>query len=333
MLHSVFGSNRPLVQVFLLIPTVIGVAMAVWIAEPGVDPLAGPPVAWLQEALIDVPFVGFLMGGLLYLMSAYLINNIYNTYGFGGRENYFPGLVYVFFSLGMLEWTYMHPALWANFFVLLALRRLLMMYRVRSVLSMGFDAGLFLGLAIVCYPPAVVTLPLIWLTLVRFRTFDPREWLTPLTGLAFVAVYAFAVYYWSGSSPDAARFFQFGIFDTSTWAERGGVFYFPYLILTVLTTVGGMIMFLLRMRASTLHMKNTKAVFLRTTVLLVATFVYAAFLAMAAPGSILMLTVPIAVYTGVFFSRKRLQRWMLLIFYLWLIAVVGFVIMANGGGV
>ncbi len=331
MLHSVFGSNRPLVQVFLLIPTAIGVAAAVWITEPGIDPLAGPPVAWLQEALIDVPFVGFLIGGLLYLMSAYLINNIYNMYGFGGRENYFPALVYVFFSLGMLEWTYMHPVLWANFFVLLAFRRLLTMYRVRSALSMVFDAGLFLGLAILCYPPAVMIVPVIWLALIRFRTFDLREWVTPLTAMVFVVVYVFAVYFWSGSYPDPTRFFQFDIFDTSTWAERGGVFYFPYLILTALPTVVGIIIFLLRMRGSTLHMKNTKAVFLRMTLLLVATFVYSAFLAVAAPGSVLILSIPIAVYTGVFFSRRRLQRWMLLIFYLWFIAVVGFVITANGG--
>lgn len=331
MIHSVFGSNRPLVQVLLLVPTALGVAAAAWLVAPAVDPMAGPPVRWLQEALLAAPFWGYLIGGLLYLMSAYLTNYIYNSYGYGGRENYFPGLVYVLFSLGMLEWTYMHPALWANFFVLLAVRRLLMMYRVRSALSMVFDAGLFLGLAVVCYPPILVVAPLVWLALIRLRAFDLREWITPLTGFAFVAVYVAAAYFWAGEGVDWSRFFRFAGFDTSTWANRGGVFYFPYVGLTLLSAAVGAFIFLMRMRASTIHRKNTKAIFMHTTWLLVAAFVYAVFLAQSARGAVLLLSVPVAVFTGVFFSHRRMQRWMLLWFYLWFVAVVGFVITAAGG--
>ncbi len=329
MLHSVFGSNRPLVQVFLIIPTALGVVMAAWITTPEVHPLAGPPIAWLQNALLDYPAVGFVIGGVLYLFSAYLANNVYNSAGFGGRESYFPALVYVVLSLSIPDWTYLHPVLWANFFILLALRRLLMMYRVRSALAMLFDASVFMGLAIICYPPTLVVLPLVWLALMRFRTFDLREFLVPFTGLIFVGIYVFAAYFLTGQEPDFRHFFDLDSFDTSAWLLRGGAFFYPFVLLTALSTLGGVLVFILRMRTSTLHMKSTKTLFLQMTFLLVAAFVYSVFLDVGSPGAVMLLYIPVSAFTGVFFSRRRMQTWMLLIFYLWIVAALGFAISAH----
>src|SRR5690606_26963099 len=92
----------------------------------------------------------------------------------------------------------LNPVLIGNIFVLLALRRILRMYRVQEITSMIYDAGVFLALGVLFFPLLIFVVPLLWLSLKQLRTFNIREWVVPIIGLLTPMAFAVVLFWWQG---------------------------------------------------------------------------------------------------------------------------------------
>jgi len=330
MVHSAFGSNRPLVLVFLAIPALAFMIAKVFDPVFPESDLAGPAADVLLDFLRPYSFLRILLGLALILGNAVLLNIIYNRNDFAQSENYFPALIFTAFAALNLKSIDFHPIFISSLLLLLALRRLLTLYRSTNALSVGFDSGLFLSLSILFFPPSMIMMPLIWIVFARLRPFNFKEWMSPFTGVITVAVYAFVFYYIGGYQLELNEFFQYGeiLEEIPENNRRLGVI--SIAAITVLMVVLGLYFFMAELRKSTLRKKTTKTIFSWTSFLLLVQFFYTSLLKGDSGGLWLIMGIPVAVYGGVYFSAKRRrQNARVIFFYFWLLACAAFIILAN----
>ena len=62
-----------------------------------------------------------------------------------------------------------------------------------------FDIGIIVAVGSLVYFPFIVMLVMIWLSLVLYRSFNWREWLSGLLGFAMVFFFLAVYYYWKDS--------------------------------------------------------------------------------------------------------------------------------------
>lgn len=330
MVYSAFGSNRPLVMGFLIIPAAVFVGIGFFTYDFPEYNLAGPLSDLFISLLDPFPQLRILLGMILILTNAILLNIIYNGNDLAQSENYFPSLLFFFFAVLDLRAIDVHPILLSTLFILLALRRLLALYRSERSLSIGFDSGFFLGVSILFFPPSVLVLPLIWIGFIRTRAFNLREWVVPITGLLAVGIYAFSYYFIGNYEFDPSEFFTPGklLSEIPDGNKRLAIIWMA--AVTILLMGLGLFFFFLEISKSTLRKKNTKYVFLWGSLLLLMEFFAVSFLAGDSKGLWLITAVPVAVYGGFYFSHKgRRKQARTIFFYFWLVACLGYIVLAN----
>lgn len=324
MLRSLFASNRPVVLVFLVLPAVVAAVAALYFSEGRAPVLAGPAFDLVFGQVHRIPALSVSLGAAVILAGAVLVNAVYNEHEYADRENYMPALVYVLIGISSPEWLYFNPVFTANVLLLLALRRLLRIYRISNATSMLYDAGLFTALAVLFYPPVAVCVPFLWVGMTRLRSATLREWLIPLLGLCTPVVYVVAAYWWFEMRPDFDEFFRFdGRFQFGPEADAAySSVFFTFLGITLSAVLVGLAGFLSRMGVSTVHRKNTKAVFVWFSVFLVFGFIYVGFLPENDIASVASLAAPAAVFAALSFNTEKARRWSGLLLYLWTAAVI-----------
>jgi hypothetical protein len=330
MVHSAFGSNRPIVLSFLIAPAIALIVAAMYSSNYGEYGLAGPASDILSDALRGFPIWRRSLGMVLILGNAVLLNFISNKHDFATSENYFPALTFLGFVALDFQNIDLHPILFANLFALLALRRLLTVYRANSALSIGFDSGLLLSVAILFFPPAVLLLPLPWLVFIQVRPFNLKEWFSPFTAIITIALYGFAFYFVGGYTLTLNEFLFLSTASPEFSEVQSGVAWI--LIISVFTILSalGLIGFFSDIAKSTLRKKSTKYIFLWITFLMILEYGYVSILNTDQSSPWLILATPVAVFMGSYFSRKaKRPQITLVLFYLWLTATAGFMIFAN----
>jgi hypothetical protein len=324
MLTGVFGSNRPIVLFTLLLPAIAVAALALRYASATPAHLAGPAYDLLFEPINRMPWLSVSLGLLVLFTGALLLNSIFNEHEFADKENHLPALVYFGFGISSLTWVYFNPIFLANVFLLLAVRRLFRIYRIGNATGMLYDAGFFMAMAILVYPPLALCIPFLWVGMVQLRSATFREWLVPALGLATIGLYIAAAYWWYGVVPSLEEFTDFGgRFSFGADLDAAGGHWLLWLLAgTLLVVVPGMAIFVVGMASSTVHRKNTKRAFLWLSVFLVAVFIYTAFLRRPDLAISGLLAVPIAVFASRIFAAEKRKALVSLIFYVWLVLVI-----------
>lgn len=322
MIYSIFGSNRTVVIGLLTLPALAFGTLAFFYTSSPVMPLGGPAFDWLY-AHIPIAILQILLGIIINLIGAILVNRLYNAHDYADRENYFPALFYFLLTSLQLSWEYFNPVFVGNVFVLLALRRLLRMYRVQEITGMIYDAGVFLGIAALFYPPFFLAFPLLWISLIQLRTFNIREWLIPITGLLTPVIYAAAFYWWFDLKFDPGHYFQLIPLNFKSLIPAHSVFFYLVLIFSTFVFFAGLLIFIREMGVSTVHKKNTKKVFITLTFILGIVWLVSIALNEDQIGLPGLLAIPVSVFGGVLFSRARRRKKLVsTVFYIWLLLLV-----------
>lgn len=321
MIYSIFGSNRTVVLGLLILPAVAFGVLAFYYTSSPIMPLGGPAFDWLN-GLIPISTIQILLGILVNLVGAFLLNRLYNAHDYANKENYFPALFYFLFTNLQLSWGYFNPVFIGNVFVLLALRRILRMYRVQEITGMIYDAAVFIGIAALLYPPFILAFPLLWISLAQLRTFNIREWLVPLTGLLTPVLYAAVFYWWFGLNLDLARYFQLAPLPLKTLLSQHSFLFYLVLIFSLFVFFGGMLIFVREMGVSTVHKKNTKKVFITLTFILCAVWLASVAINENQTGLPGLFAIPVSVFGGILFSSNRRKKVLSFIFYIWLFLLV-----------
>ena len=304
----------------MLVPfaVVIAVLAGLYSAPPS-DMMGGMLFKQLLNLIGGSKIILLICGTLVNLVSALLINKLSNDHEFTERENYFPSLVYFLFLSLNLSWYYLNPVVLGNLFLLLALRRLLRIYRVQNVTAKLYDAGLLLTLGVLFFPPLIIALLLIWVSLAQLRTFNFREWIVPLFGIATPVVYGAVYYWWFDVSPDYYRFMRFTGFSWGELQDANSPVDYAFMIIGFILSLVGLSRFFREMTISTVHKKNTKAVFLWVCLLISAVYFTASALLIDQAGTTLLWAIPCAIFLPVFFTFNRHKNLISAAYYIWLV--------------
>ena len=154
------------------------------------------------------PIVLQIMGVILLVLQALLFNKMIIEHHLLASKTYVPALIYILLMSCTPTLLFAHPALFSNFFLIIALNRLFATYRAESVFTKVYDAGLYTGLASLFYLPALFMLPFLWVALAILRPFVWREWVISFMGLVTPYFFVFTYYYWFSELDVMAGFFE-----------------------------------------------------------------------------------------------------------------------------
>ncbi len=321
MIVKIFRTNQPLV--LFVLPVVAAALWAISFLYPAEVTVSQPmPLYALFSWLIgDHVIVNIAVAMAIVIAQAIFLNGIFNNNEFINRETYLPALLYTIFCGAFVSQHGMHPALFANFFLLLALRRVLVIYRQPNVYSQVFDAGIFIGIGSLFYFPTLLAFPFIWMALTILRPFIWREWFIPV--LAAVVPYLFvAVYYYWQEQPEALwQLYQRSDFSMAHDFIGHTALNYTFLGLLLWLLLVGISHVFNSMRNSTMRYKKVLRTFF--------SFAFATLLIYALSCfnvdenyRFVLLAIPLSVlYTFYFFKAKH-QWWAELLFYS-LLAIIG----------
>src|SRR5690606_39594096 len=100
------------------------------------------------------------------------------------------------------------PPLICNFITIWMLGKLFNIYIHYDINALMLDLGMIVAIGSLIYFPFMVMMVLLWISLLIFRPFNWREWLTPLLGFSTIYFLLGVIYYWMGRLPEFFAIFK-----------------------------------------------------------------------------------------------------------------------------
>lgn len=144
----------------------------------------------------SVPANVFL-AGILVFIQAVIFNRIVNNHALLAKPSFLPALLYITGASLFEPFLVLSPVLICNFLLILIMDKLLKIGKSSNAIMIMFDVGIFIALGTLIYFPFVVMLLLIWLSLLLYRSFNWREWVSGLVGFLTIMFFLAVFYYWN----------------------------------------------------------------------------------------------------------------------------------------
>lgn len=174
-------------------------------AEKGL--LFEPLAAWL----VQFPLVSSILALILLLLQAFYFNGILAANLLIARNGFSGALAYILmFSFGR-ELTSFYPIIPAALFVIAAMHMLFLIYDKREAVFFVFNAGFFIAIAGLFYPPAFVLFLWLIIGLVIALQFDWRNLVAAFLGVFTPIYFIWSWFYLTGSLPHFYKAFDFTI--------------------------------------------------------------------------------------------------------------------------
>ena len=143
----------------------------------------------------------------LTLLQAIFLNSIINHFNFLGKPNFLTALMFMTLVSLFLPFLVLSPTLICNFITIWMLGKLFNMYNQADVKMLMFDLGMIVAIGSFIYFPFMIMLLLLWISLMIFRPFNWREWITPLLGFANIYFILAVIYYIMDRMPEFYQIF------------------------------------------------------------------------------------------------------------------------------
>lgn len=143
------------------------------------------------------PFQNVILATIVVLIQALIFNRIINHYNLLAKPSYLPALMYVTASSIFMQFLVLTPMLVCNFLILLIIEKFLRLAKAQSAMAIMYDSGIFISLGTLIYFPFIVLLVMLWLSLLMYRPFDWREWISGVLGFLTVFMFVAVFYYWN----------------------------------------------------------------------------------------------------------------------------------------
>ncbi len=174
------------------------------------------------------PEVNVFIASILVLTQAILLNTLVNYYNLLGRSTSLPALMYIVICSLFTPFLVLSPPLICNFLVIWMLYKLLTLYKGQDAKSTAFDLGMIVALGSLIYLPFIYMFLAIWISLVIFKPFDWREWLSGIIGYATVFFFLAVFYYLNDR---LGQFYNIWLPLTTKFPDKININYYNYLVL------------------------------------------------------------------------------------------------------
>lgn len=131
------------------------------------------------------------------LVQALIFNRIVNNHNLLAKPNYLPALLYITGTSLFLQFLVLSPALICNFLIIVIIDKFLKLSKTGSAMSIMFDVGMIIAIGTLIYFPFILMLVMLWLSLLMYRAFSWREWISGLIGFLTIFIFVGVFYYWN----------------------------------------------------------------------------------------------------------------------------------------
>lgn len=199
MLLSFFRKSQLSVVILVII-----ISVAVWfktflngLSYPFIfDTINMPLYAILVKYINHSVFLSNIITFALVMAIGFYLLHLNSKFIIVKQRTYLPALFYFLISTAFIPIQRINPAIFATFFILLALDHIFAIYQRSNPLDNLFRAGVSLGIASLFYAPAIPIYLIIFMGLLLLRSFSLREWFVALLGIALPWGFLMLVYYW-----------------------------------------------------------------------------------------------------------------------------------------
>ena len=197
-----FRSLHPL-NLLLLVAYAILMRVAIFLNLPSeltfeiLEPYTKLFINIPKDALSSEANVFFAL--VITLVQALIFNRIVNNHGLLAKPSYLPALLYVTGTSLFLQFLVLSPALICNFLMIVIIDKFLKLSKTASAMSIMFDVGMLIAIGTLIYFPFILLLLMLWLSLLMYRPFNWREWLSGIIGFLTIFMFVAVFYYWNNN--------------------------------------------------------------------------------------------------------------------------------------
>jgi hypothetical protein len=192
--------------------------------------------------------VNILIATLLVYVQALIFNRVVNNHGLLSKPGYLPALLYITGSSLFMPFLILSPTLICNFLIIWIMDKFLKVGKAPNAIMLMFDIGVIIALGTLIYFPFIVMLLMLWLSLMLYRSFNWREWLSGLIGFMMVFFFLAVYYYWQD---EIKMFYRIWLPLTNKFPSVFKINYNDYLVLVPVVVM--MILAMIQLRENFYH--------------------------------------------------------------------------------
>jgi len=148
------------------------------------------------------PLSGVIAAFLMMLVVSVLMVNFNTDVFFIGERQFFPAIIYILIIGLMPDQHFLNPVLPSAIFLIPAIQRVMMAYKLQWTPFPFFDAGLLIGAGSLFYAGLIWFGLLLFVGIIILRTWGIREFIVSLAGLATPVFIFTGFYYVAGNDMD-----------------------------------------------------------------------------------------------------------------------------------
>jgi hypothetical protein len=165
------------------------------------EPLSSFLVGGFTADIFLTPWVSTSAAALLVFVQSLFVNRIINEQRMTAKKNFLAGLLYIMLTSFFMQGLVLSPALIALTFIIIACETAFRLIKKEKMYGDIFDIGFLVSLASFFYFPAIALLLFSLACLINLRSFNYREFVVLLLGLATPFFLLFTYYYWNDDLP------------------------------------------------------------------------------------------------------------------------------------
>lgn len=280
--------------------------------EPAINNLIG--IRLLDHSM---PITNVLVTLLLTLIQAFLLNRIVNHYNFLGKPNFLIALLYMTLVSLFAPFLVLSPPIICNFIGIWMLGKLFSIYKRPEVKSLMFDLGMIVAIGTLIYFPFIIMMMLLYCSLIIFRPFNWREWITPLLGFSTIYFMLGVIYYWLDRLPE-----YFKIFEPLGYAFPTALTLNMYDYIVVIPIVIALLFFLVLLKdyfyKSVVHLRKAFQMLFFMILLTVGSFYLNHYITI---NHFILCAPALAIYLSFYFTHAKI-KWVYETIYLLIVATI-----------
>jgi len=167
------------------------------------------------KLFIQIPLSGSLnsitnvfFATVVVFVQAVLFNRVINNHALLAKPSYLPALLYITGSSLFLQFLILSPPLICNFLLIWMIDKFLNISKTPNAMMTMFDAGMIIAIGTLIYFPFIVLLVMLWLSLLLYRSFNWREWISGFIGFLTIFFFIGVFYYWNDNLAQFYKIWQ-----------------------------------------------------------------------------------------------------------------------------
>lgn len=269
MIIKLFRSNQP-----ALLLTVPFIGMVVWALHYFDQNYVFQPQGFLFKLFFEdysiAPWIIKTIALSIICLTAIQLNNMLNEIEVFSKITHVSFLLTITFGSILSQRGGLEPVIISNFFMVLAMRSILKVYHQNSVIGLTFDAGLWVGIAVLFEPLYIICLISLLIGVLTLRAADWREILFLLIGAALPFSFLLAILF----VLDITYVFpSYSLSHEVTLPYQNSSWFYAYAILTILLFLRSLLFYWVSMNGIALRIKKQRRFILYFSISLVAVYI------------------------------------------------------------